>query len=158
MIPSCCAETVCDTGRTLALVTTGDYNTSHALSLFDVGHSEGKRVAGTGLHLLRPDTRRRAARVPLEFTHAAFSPDGILLALARNDHRTHLYDVRYLSEDPVAELEHLPVERPRADHEEFGITGLYWVEGWNEVRTAQGGLGLVTAGADGNSFFLISFF
>ena len=68
-----------------------------------------------------------------------FSPDGILLALARNDDQTHIYDVRY-TKDVYLELRH---RRRRYTHG-YGITGCKWVQGFT-----PGGLGLVTAGSDG---------
>ncbi|OCB86254.1 WD40 repeat-like protein [Sanghuangporus baumii] len=136
-------------GKKLALITTR--GPTHSLSFFDVGHNDGARVAGTRLHTLKPDSRPNP-RLPLETTHASFSPDGIFLALARSDHRVHVYDVRYLGSNesgrPWAELTHPPIERPRNEHEEYGVTGLRWVEGWSPLGYGRGGLGLVTAGAD----------
>ncbi|KAL5488363.1 hypothetical protein ACEPAI_6471 [Sanghuangporus weigelae] len=136
-------------GKKLALITTR--GSTHSLSFFDVGHNDGARVAGTRLHTFKPDSRPNP-RLPLETTNASFSPDGIFLALARSDHRVHVYDVRYLGSNesgkPWAELVHPPIERPRNEHEEYGVTGLRWVEGWSPLGYGRGGLGLVTAGAD----------
>ena len=140
-------------GKKLALIT--NRGSAHSLSFFDVGQNDGARVAGTRIHALKPDARPNP-RCQLETTHASFSPDGIFLALARSDHRVHVYDVRYLSDSSGtgktwAELVHPPVERPRGEHEEYGVTGLKWVEGWSPLGSGRGGLGLVTSGADGKN-------
>lgn len=139
-------------GRILALITSSDSNSSHSLSLFDVARGEGQRCLGTRVHPLQPHAgfptpSIRRDRSSLEVAHASFSPDGILLALARTDNATHVYDVRYLSEEPLLVLRHGMVDDGTRE-DVFGVTGLKWVEGYERGR-----LGLVTGGADGAYLF-----
>ncbi|KAH8115806.1 WD40-repeat-containing domain protein [Phellopilus nigrolimitatus] len=131
-------------GETLALITsTSD---SHTLSLFDVGRADGRRafaelalppqVHVPNLHAAQQDK--------LEVSFAAFSPDSVLLALARTDDVTLVYDARFLGNGrpggarPWACLRHPPSAAG------YGTTGLHWVDGF-----ARGSLGLVTAASDG---------
>ncbi|EJD00831.1 WD40 repeat-like protein [Fomitiporia mediterranea MF3/22] len=130
-------------GRVLALITETGANNSHFLSLFDVARGQGTRCTGTHLHPLKPHAQLSSAKDPLEVTCSSFSPDGILLAIARTDNATHVYDVRFLTgERPWAVLSHKMVGRPR--ELEHGVTGLHWVEG-----VGRGQLGLVSGGTDG---------
>lgn len=121
----------------------------HELSIFDVARANGHRCGRTKPHSLLPHARSPQLHAPLEVTHSAFSPDGRLLALARNDNTTDVYDIRFLTADPWAHLPH-PFSDPtpneaerRREAEFFGVTGLYWVNGFSH------GLGLVTGAADG---------
>jgi len=79
----------------------------------------------------------------LEMTFAAFSPDGIFLATAQTDDVVQLYDTRFLTE-PVLTYRHEQRRHNDGQGDNYGITGLKWVNGWK-----RGALGLVTAGSDG---------
>ena len=75
----------------------------------------------------------------LEVTASSFSPDGMFLALARNDNEVHIYDVRN------TKTIYLEFKHPRKEFTmNYGITDCSWIEGF-----IPGGLGLVTAGSDG---------
>lgn len=79
----------------------------------------------------------------MEVNCASFSPDGIFLALARNDDLIHVYDTRFM--DKILHTfrhdeEHRSVER----HREYGVVSAKWLE-----APGGGGLGLITAGTDG---------
>ena len=91
-----------------------------------------------------------------EVTCSSYSPDGRLLALARNDDRLYVYDSRYLrgalyrffhwgehTDDIVCgqDLETKVLKR-------YGVTQIQWVQGWN-----GSGLGLVSGGGDGELIF-----
>ena len=91
---------------------------------------------------------------------ASFSPCGTFLALARTDNVVLVYDARFLGgckkKDAMGSgsgaqawacLRH--PWRPAHSHARggfgYGVTGIEWVEGFDR----EDGLGLVTAGADG---------
>ncbi|KAH8991931.1 WD40-repeat-containing domain protein [Lactarius akahatsu] len=61
-----------------------------------------------------------------QVTTASFSPDGILLAVARSDDELHLYDSRFMGRN------------------KWGIVDAVWVNGW-----CGRGFGIITGGADG---------
>ncbi len=82
----------------------------------------------------------------LEIGDMAFSPDDIYLAVGRKDNQIHIYDSRYLVEDPLIILthgEHLSTIYDSGSKQKHGITKIEW------IHTSGGNLGLVTSGADG---------
>jgi len=78
----------------------------------------------------------------LEINTAAFSPDGLFLALARNDNRTHVYDSRRLDKI-LYDFEHLGESRTSPGCRSFGVTHVEW------TQSSRNRLGLVTGGNDG---------
>lgn len=131
----------------IALVT--ENRGRHKLSFFDVARDDGHVTSR--IELRPPTIFAGSEQKKLEINDATFSPDGNLLALARNDNVTDIYDTRFL--DRVwATLPHtrssmtsLPVE------ETYGVFGAHWVQGRD-----WGSLGLVTGGADGQSLFSLN--
>ncbi|KZV63292.1 hypothetical protein PENSPDRAFT_590124 [Peniophora sp. CONT] len=111
----------------------------HTMYLYDV--SKNNFRAATTLKL--EDFPHRTD-ISSEVTCAKFSPDGLFLAVARNDNFTHIYDARMLDE-PIHRLGHAEYEANDSIlGTNYGVTHLEWVE---EHR--GGGLGLVTGGGDG---------
>ena len=82
---------------------------------------------------------------------ASFSPDGIYLAVARNDNRVHVYDSRMLERGLLHEFEHNGPSRVSPSKTSFGISGAQWIQSLSSNR-----LGLVTGGNDGERFPLES--
>ncbi|KAF8587352.1 hypothetical protein K439DRAFT_1338431, partial [Ramaria rubella] len=74
-----------------------------------------------------------------EVRTAEWSPDGILLAVGKNDDVAHVYDVRCLERGPVLTMRH----ETNASH--YGITVLSWV---TETCFRTPGMGLITGGGD----------
>lgn len=109
-----------------------------SLDLYDARRKDGNSVA-------------QIQEIPCEdvepgVTQAAWSPDGILLAVATNDHRVRVYDGRFLSSGAcVMEFFH-EVQKEQS----FSITFMEWT---TESFVGQN-VGLVT-GNSGDSEFLV---
>lgn len=78
-----------------------------------------------------------------EIKCASFSPDGILLAAARSDNVTHIYDSRMIERGVVHAFKHTGARRNSPGSECYGVVEAQWVE------SASRRLGLVTGGNDG---------
>ncbi|KAF8892141.1 WD40-repeat-containing domain protein [Infundibulicybe gibba] len=113
-----------------------------------------RREDGNTLRLF--DVRRNAAKphqmisldsfpqnMEGEVNAAVFSPDGVYLALARNDNRTNIYDSRMIDRRVLYNYEHMGPSRVSPGLEAYGVVHVEWVE------TASRRLGIVTGGADG---------
>ena len=79
-----------------------------------------------------------------EVNCAAFSPDGIFLAVARNDNVVHVYDSRNLERGVLYSFQHNYPNREVAGFKGFGIVEAQWVTSFDGR-----GLGLVSGGNDG---------
>ncbi|KJA28082.1 hypothetical protein HYPSUDRAFT_197622 [Hypholoma sublateritium FD-334 SS-4] len=126
-------------GSTLALSTRAGGNTP-ILRLYDIGRRDGRATATVGLE--RYATRH--AGFEGEVNCSAFSPDGLFLALARNDGQTHVYDVRSLQRGPMYVYEHKGECRAASTTDRYGVVKAQWVQ---SARTRR--IGLVTGGEDG---------
>ncbi|KAI0307665.1 WD40-repeat-containing domain protein [Multifurca ochricompacta] len=80
-----------------------------------------------------------------EVTTASFSPDGLLLAVARSDDELHVYDSRFMgrSSEPMRRFLHWDDDCCTGG-DRWGIVDAIWVDGW-----CGRGLGVVTGGTDG---------
>ncbi|KAG6330431.1 hypothetical protein ID866_8660 [Astraeus odoratus] len=131
-------------GSTLALITAGPQN-SHPMRLYDIRRSERKAYEMEELEGGRTqswssvDPERSRAEL---LTCARFSADGRLLAIARNDNRLHIYDIRALSKGPLCRFEHYDLDV--GGQREFGIIEAVWVEGKDQRR-----IGILSGGNDG---------
>ena len=78
----------------------------------------------------------------------SFSPDGLLLAVARSDDELHIYDSRFMgrSREPMRRFLHWG-EDCCSVGDRWGIIDAVWVDGW-----CGRGLGVVTGGSDGERF------
>lgn len=85
-----------------------------------------------------------ASSIEGEMNSATFSPDGIHLALGRNDNHTHLYDSRMLNK-LLFDYEHYGLSRTSPGSESYGVVQTQWVESGSRRLPA----GLVTGGNDG---------
>ncbi len=127
------------TGDKLALSTRGNGN-AHILRLYDIGKRDGRAIATIGLE----QYATRHDGFEGEVNCSAFSPDGLFLALARNDGQTHVYDVRYLRRGPMFVYEHKGECRASSLADRYGAVKAQWVQSARSQR-----IGLVTGGEDG---------
>lgn len=152
------------TGNTIALCTKG--RNGHQLSLFDIWSPSNKRHRHSEIKLAKPRLRTHLEEFVFpdssyvytspstddkwppsdEVTSMAFSPDGILILVARNDNEVHVYDSRYLGEGENAR----PLmyvhdgDDKTIGTSRYGVQGAEWVDGWGGL-----GLGIVSGGQDG---------
>ncbi len=81
----------------------------------------------------------------------SFSPDGLLLAVARSDDELHIYDSRFMgrSREPMRRFLHWGDDCCLGG-DRWGIVDAVWVDGW-----CGKGLGVITGGSDGEIFITI---
>ncbi|KAH7913875.1 WD40-repeat-containing domain protein [Hygrophoropsis aurantiaca] len=136
-------------GRTLALMTAT--SSSHHLRLYDVRRTGPQ--PSSSVPLPPTLTIHPTAQIPLvpyakyqsyEVNCASFSPDGLFLAVARNDNITHVYDTRNIGRDVLYGFPHQDPHRGVPGTESYGVVEAQWVTG----RGGRG-MGLVTGGNDG---------
>ncbi|KAJ7804581.1 WD40-repeat-containing domain protein [Mycena olivaceomarginata] len=127
------------TGDTAALVTTDGVNSF--LRIYDI---RNKNSVASQTICLEPFT---SASEGAEVNGMMFSPDGIYLALARDDNRTHVYDSRMLKRRGMLEkrgvlydFKHAETRFSATGQKSFGVVGVKW------VQTRASRLGLVTGG------------
>ena len=79
----------------------------------------------------------------------SFSPDGLLLAIARSDDELHIYDSRFMgrSREPMRRYLHWGDDYCLGG-DRWGIVDAVWVDGW-----CGKGLGVITGGSDGEIGF-----
>ncbi|KAF5383793.1 hypothetical protein D9615_003544 [Tricholomella constricta] len=126
---------VTEDGRRLALLTRGKERT-HSLRIYDIQDANPKAVLVVALEPF-------ASEIEGEVNSAAFSSDGIYLALGRNDNRTHVYDSRRLDR-LLFDYEHYGPCRTNPGGESYGVVKVQWVD-----RSTVTQNGLVTGGHDG---------
>jgi WD40 repeat protein len=139
------------TGERLALCTTSGED-SHSLRLYDVGRKNGK----SPVQEIRLDSfyvgpgRSQVESREGEVRAVSFSPDGLLLAVARSDDELHVYDSRFMgrSREPMRRFLHWG-EDCCLGGDRWGIVDAVWVDGW-----CGRGLGVVTGGSDGEILWL----
>jgi WD40 repeat protein len=85
-----------------------------------------------------------------EVNNSSFSPDGMYLALARNDNRTHVYDQRMWDRGVIFEYIHGGESKAASQQEVYGVVKAQWVQSQATRRIA-----LVTGGEDGKTFFSV---
>jgi len=129
----------------LALCTQAEPN-RHVLRLYDVQRRSSNAI--TSLDIVSFQTRWDDFEG--EVNVAVFSPDGLYLALSRNDNRTHVYDRRMLSKrretatTPLFEFAHTGESKMASVSEAYGVVNAEWVQSEWTRRTC-----LVTGGEDG---------
>ncbi|KAI0005562.1 WD40-repeat-containing domain protein [Russula compacta] len=126
-------------GARLALCTAA-YDRTHSLRLYDVRRKNGRRPVQE-IQLDPFDVEPREGEV----TAVSFSPDGLLLAVARSDDELHVYDSRFMGRhrEPMRKFLHWG-EDCCMGGDRWGIVDAVWVDGW-----CGRGLGIVTGGSDG---------
>ncbi|KAF8967632.1 WD40-repeat-containing domain protein [Flammula alnicola] len=136
-------DTLClnSTGTSLALATRAS-GTRNILRMYDVARRDGKATTTIDLEPFP----LRYKDFEGEVASAMFSPDGIFLALARNDNQTHVYDVRYLhsGRPPIYMYEHSGECKAALRTCVYGVVKAQWLQSRHSRRIA-----LVTGGEDG---------
>ncbi|KAH9176848.1 WD40-repeat-containing domain protein [Lactarius sanguifluus] len=135
-----------ESGDAMALDPDGPDSGTHSLRVYDVRRRNGQEP----IQHIRLDTFDSGSPEPGshanedQVTTAGFSPDGILLAVARSDDELHIYDSRFMgrSAEPMARYLHWDDDCCFGD--KWGIVDAVWVDGW-----CGRGFGIITGGADG---------
>ncbi|KAH9043653.1 WD40-repeat-containing domain protein [Lactarius pseudohatsudake] len=133
-------------GEQLAICTVGPDSGTHSLRVYDVRRRNGQepiqhiRLGTFDSGSPEPGSHANEDQV----TTASFSPDGILLAVARSDDELHIYDSRFMGRraEPMARYLHWDDDCCIGD--KWGIVDAVWVDGW-----CGRGFGIITGGADG---------
>ncbi|KAF8817437.1 WD40 repeat-like protein [Phlegmacium glaucopus] len=126
------------TGATLALSTRAPEN-KHLLRIYDT-----RRKLPTATHLIELESFPTRDDFEGEVNNASFSPDGMYLALARNDNRTHVYDRRMWDRGVIFEYGHDGDSKAASPKDVYGVVKAQWVQ-----SEATGRIALVTGGEDG---------
>jgi WD40 repeat protein len=129
---------------------------SNTLRIYDISRKDGRQPIFSCD--LAEFTKDGGGDDDGEVNCASFSPDGIYLAVARNDNVVHVYDSRNLERGFLYAFKHNYPNREVAGFKGFGIVEAQWVTSFDGR-----GLGLISGGNDGkwhevspsfgNSFF-----
>ena len=98
---------------------------------------DAARLSSIAVHKIELDSFHQGV------TTTRFSPDGVYIALARDDNTTDVYDTRFLSRGKLHAFTHEPGNVLAYSKDVYGVVEAQWVEGH------PSGLGLVTGGCDG---------
>ncbi|KAI0249503.1 WD40-repeat-containing domain protein [Lactifluus subvellereus] len=131
-------------GARLALCTAA-LDGTHFLRIYDVHRGNGQRATQeVQLNHFHADFTQSASQEG-EVTAVSFSPDGLLLAIARSDDEVHVYDSRFMGQGigPMRRFLHWGDDCCMAG-DKWGVVDAVWVNGW-----CGRGLGIVTGGSDG---------
>ena len=137
------------TGARLALCT-ATHDGGHLLRIYDVHRRNGQHATQeVQLDHFHADFLQSQEG---EVTAVNFSPDGLLLAIARSDDEVHVYDSRFMGQDigPMRRFLHWGDDYCMAG-DKWGVVDAVWVNGW-----CGRGLGIVTGGSDGEFSSLTS--
>lgn len=116
---------------------------SHTLRIYNIRTNEYRRP-------LFETELEQFSRDDGEVSRATFSPDGIFLALARNDNDVHVYDSRNLGRGVLYRFSHHNVNsHHNTKHmaygsDAYGVVEANWVTGFDGKA-----LGLISGGDDG---------
>ena len=138
------AATLSPDGTTLVLFTSRKDNT-HPVRLYDVRSKLNEAYETEELEKFQvrsPVGLNQELGGLGEVNQASFSPDGCLLAVARNDNALHIYDVRALSRGPLCRFQHHDSDSVGGGG--FGIVAANWIQGRDRI-------GIVSGGNDGRS-------
>jgi WD40 repeat protein len=120
----------------------------HFLRIYDVHRKNGQHAIhevqlDPFLASIPPSTLEEG-----EVTAVSFSPDGLLLAIARSDDELHVYDSRFMGQGrkPMRRFRHWG-DDCCVGGLKWGVVDAVWVDGW-----CGRGVGIVTGGSDGEFF------
>ncbi|KAH0836678.1 WD40-repeat-containing domain protein [Lanmaoa asiatica] len=126
-------------GTTLVLFTCGADST-HPVRLYDVRRKSKEAYETEELEKfqVRPHIGSNQELVGSEeVNEASFSPDGRLLAVARNDNALHVYDVRALSRGPLCRFQHHDSDTVGGGG--FGVVAANWIHSRDRIGIVSGG-------------------
>lgn len=135
-----------------------DNGDEHILRLYDIRRKNGADLVST-INLEKFPVIKRThpdgevESVLGEINCAVFSPDGIYLAVARNDNIVDVYDSRFLERGFLHRFKHEDPNFNTPGFYGFGVVEAQWKESF-EGR----GLGLITGGNDGNPHYTPALF
>lgn len=115
----------------------------HLLRIYDT-----RRGLPKATHLMELESFPIREHFDGEINNASFSPDGMYLALARNDNRTHVYDRRMWDRGVLFEYGHDGESKAASQKDVYGVVKAQWVQSQATRRMA-----LITGGEDGEAFF-----
>jgi len=118
----------------------------HSLRLYDVHRRHP--IAISTLDLVTFPERPADVNFEGEVNVATFSPDGMYLALARNDNHTHVYDRRMLARGPMFDYEHFGERQVASQSDSYGVVNAQWIQSSLTRRMV-----LVTGGEDGTLIY-----
>jgi hypothetical protein len=124
-------------GSTLVHASRG-HNGKHILRLYDA-----KRKNGSAVETVHMESFAADASVDGEVNSISISPDGIYVAIARIDNRTHVYDSRNIKKGKLFEYEHTGPSLLRPGSAPCGVPRAVWAE------TEYSRLTLISGGIDG---------
>jgi len=125
-------------GSTLVHASRGP-NRKHILRLYDA-----KRKNGSAVETVHMESFPADASVDGEVNSISISPDGIYVAIARIDNRTHVYDSRNIKKGKLFEYEHTGPSLLRPGSAPCGVPRAVWAE------TEYSRLTLISGGIDGS--------
>lgn len=128
-------------GATLALSTRALDN-RHLLRIYDT-----RRGLPKATHIMELEPFPIHDDFEGEVNNASFSPDGMYLAMARNDNRTHVYDRRMWDRGVLFEYGHVGESKAASQKDVYGVVKAQWIQSQATRRMA-----LVTGGQDGKAF------
>ena len=126
-------------GQRLALFTRGQE--SNTLRIYDISRKNGRQPIST---IDLETFAKEGEDDDGEVNCTAFSPDGIYLAVARNDNVVHVYDSRNLERGVLHCFQHNYPNREVAGFKGYGVVEAQWVTSFDGR-----GLGLISGGNDG---------
>ncbi|KAG6832257.1 hypothetical protein H0H87_002153 [Tephrocybe sp. NHM501043] len=126
---------VTDDGSRLALITRRE-DCVHSLRIYDIRRSNPEEQLSIKLQSF-------PSGIEGEVSSAAFSSDGVYIAMGRNDNHTHVYDSRFLDR-LLFDYEHHGPSRTNPGRDYYGIVKVQWVD-----EDPIHPFGLVTGGNDG---------
>ena len=122
-------------GSTLVHASRGP-NRKHILRLYDIKRKNGSAVETVHMGSFPAD-------IDGEVNSISISPDGIYVAIARIDNRTHVYDSRNIKKGKLFEYEHTGPSLLRPNSGALGVPRAVWAE------TEYSRLTLISGGVDG---------
>lgn len=119
------------------------------MSIYDVRRKDGQHpIHQVQLATFDPTSFPQSTSQEGEVTTASFSPDGLLLAVARSDDELQIFDSRFMGHSAEPMARYLHWEDDCCVGAKWGIVDAVWVDRW-----CGRGFGVITGGSDGEATF-----